>query len=53
MAKVHLKDQYLFESILSTSAEENEFALCRYVVIEWSDFLLNPRRLRGSDFLMR
>jgi len=44
---------HLFEKILSVSAEDIEFELRGYVAVEWLDFLLNPRRLRGSDFLMR
>lgn len=34
-------------------AEELEFELRGHFSVPWSDFLLNPRRLRGSDFLMR
>lgn len=44
---------HLFEKILSVSAEDIEFELRGYAAVEWLDFLLNPRRLRGSDFLMR
>jgi len=44
---------HLFEEILSVSAEDIEFELRGYAAVEWLDFLLNPRRLRGSDFLMR
>lgn len=43
----------LFEKILSVCVENIEFELRGYASVEWSDFLLNPRRLRGSDFLMR
>lgn len=42
-----------FEKILSVNAEDIQFELRGYAIVEWSDFLLNPRRLRGSDFLMR
>lgn len=42
-----------FEKILSVNPEDIQFELRGYVAVEWSDFLLNPRRLRGSDFLMR
>ena len=42
-----------FENILSVSVEETEFALRGHASAPWADFLLNPRRLRGSDFLMR
>ena len=43
----------LFEMILSIPAEEFDYSLRGYGLIPWADFLLNPRRLRGSDFLMR
>src|SRR6185503_1610947 len=43
----------LFESALSVSADEIEIDLRAQSTIPWADFLLNPRRLRGSDFLMR
>lgn len=42
-----------FENMLSVSAEDIEFELRGITSVPWSDFLLNPRRLRGSDFLMR
>ncbi|MBI5730072.1 MAG: AccI family restriction endonuclease [Ignavibacteriales bacterium] len=42
-----------FEEVLSVSKEEITILLRSIGKIEWSDFLLNPRRLRGSDFLMR
>lgn len=42
-----------FERILSVSKENIEFDLHGIGEIAWADFLLNPRRLRGSDFLMR
>lgn len=42
-----------FEIALSVSTEEIEFELRSYASIPWADHLLNPRRLRGSDFLMR
>jgi len=42
-----------FENILSVSIQDIEFELRVVTPIEWSEFLLNPRRLRGSDFLMR
>lgn len=44
---------HLFEKTLSVCAEDIEFELRGYTLVEWLDFLLNPRRLRGSDFLMR
>lgn len=42
-----------FEKILSVSVENIEFEFKNNAYAEWSNFLLNPRRLRGSDFLMR
>lgn len=48
MAKVHP-----FEKNLSVSTEDLEFVLANPSGLPWSEFLLNPRRLRGSDFLMR
>jgi hypothetical protein len=44
---------HLFEKALSICVENIEFELRGYASVEWSNFLLNPRRLRGSDFLMR
>lgn len=44
---------HLFEKFLSVSAEDIELELRGHTAVEWLDFLLNPRRLRGSDFLMR
>jgi hypothetical protein len=43
----------LFERHLAVSLEESDFWLRQVKEIRWSDFWLNPRRLRGSDFLMR
>ncbi len=43
----------LFERILSVSSEDIELELRGITYVSWSDFVLNPRRLRGSDFLMR
>ena len=51
--KGHELNQHLFERTLSVSAEQIEFELCFADSIGWLDFWLNPRRLRGSDFLMR
>lgn len=42
-----------FERILSVSKEDIELELRAITEISWSDFWLNPRKLRGSDFLMR
>jgi len=44
---------HLFEKVLSVCVENIEFELKGYASVEWTNFLLNPRRLRGSDFLMR
>ncbi len=43
----------LFERALSVAGEETEFRFTAVGPIPWLDFELNPRRLRGSDFLMR
>lgn len=42
-----------FEKELLVSKEEIELELRGFREIEWDNLLLNPRRLRGSDFLMR
>src|SRR5262249_28840928 len=42
-----------FEKILSVSEEDISIALSAFSPCPWAEFLLNPRRLRGSDFLMR
>lgn len=42
-----------FEKILSVSTIDFEMELRGVREIFWADFLLNPRKLRGSDFLMR
>jgi hypothetical protein len=44
---------HLFEEVLSVSQEDIELHLQSTKSISWLDFWLNPRRLRGSDFLMR
>jgi hypothetical protein len=44
---------HIFEKLLSALDEDIEFELRGYIDVPWADFLLNPRRLRGSDFLMR
>lgn len=43
----------LFENELVICADELQIELRPTIWIEWADFILNPRRLRGSDFLMR
>ncbi len=45
--------QHPFEEVLSVSIEQLELELKGFKDIGWADFWLNPRRLRGSDFLMR
>lgn len=42
-----------FEKVLSVSKENIALELRDFPLLSWADFLLNPRRLRGSDFLMR
>jgi len=42
-----------FEEYLSVCIEDIEFELRGHSHVEWASFILNPRRLRGSDFLMR
>jgi hypothetical protein len=42
-----------FDTELAVCREEIEFSLNGYGQLPWEELLLNPRRLRGSDFLMR
>lgn len=42
-----------FEKVLSVSKENIALELNDFPLLPWVDFVLNPRRLRGSDFLMR
>ena len=42
-----------FEAALSVGMETIEFELWGHQPAPWADFWLNPRKLRGSDFLMR
>lgn len=42
-----------FERVLSVPPADIEFLLHGYLPVPWDEFFLNPRRLRGSDFLMR
>ncbi|MDR2702799.1 MAG: AccI family restriction endonuclease [Cellulomonadaceae bacterium] len=46
------KESY-FESSILVLQEKTDLALQGIPEIAWDGFLLNPRRLRGSDFLMR
>lgn len=43
----------LFDRLVEVGAEDIDFDLSLAGWTRWSDFFLNPRRLRGSDFLMR
>jgi hypothetical protein len=43
----------LFETAMSVPADEIEFLFSGTGLVPWAEYLLNPRRLRGSDFLMR
>lgn len=43
----------LFDEVLAVSELEFTFTLASFPAIPWDAFLLNPRRLRGSDFLMK
>lgn len=47
------KAEHAYERILSVSAEDLQLELRGHSAVAWAEFLLNPRRLRGSDFLMR
>lgn len=42
-----------FEKILLVAKDDIDLELRGLRELAWSDFWLNPRRLRGSDFLMR
>ena len=44
---------HAFESGLMVPAEWLDDVLLNPPFLPWSEFWLNPRRLRGSDFLMR
>src|SRR3990172_9943418 len=44
---------HTFERILSVLETDVDLELRSVKEISWLDFWLNPRRLRGSDFLMR
>lgn len=45
--------EHPFERVLAVSREELGIMLRGMGKAPWAEFLLNPRRLRGSDFLMR
>ena len=42
-----------FDQFLSVAVEDIEFEFTGFAHTPWADYFLNPRRLRGSDFLMR
>jgi len=42
-----------FESALSVFADDDDLSSAGLDYLPWSSFLLNPRRLKGSDSLMR
>jgi hypothetical protein len=44
---------HVFERDLAVHSVDISLTLRRPGTVPWADFLLNPRRLRGSDFLMR
>ena len=48
-----MTEMHPFERVLSVSTEDIELELRGVKEISWADFWLNPRKLRGSDFLMR
>ncbi|MDR7507210.1 MAG: AccI family restriction endonuclease [Armatimonadota bacterium] len=43
----------MLEAALSVPAEEIASLLLEMSLVPWAEYVLNPRRLRGSDFLMR
>jgi len=45
--------EHPFEQVLSVSTEDIAIFLRGMAKVPWAEFFLNPRRLRGSDFLMR
>ena len=48
-----MTEMHPFERALLVSTEDVELELRGVTEINWADFWLNPRKLRGSDFLMR
>lgn len=44
---------HCFEEIISVAVEDIELEFRGHSAVPWAPFVLNPRRLRGSDFLMR
>lgn len=47
------QSEHPFEKALAVSMEDLRMTFLAMGHVPWSEFLLNPRRLRGSDFLMR
>ncbi|MGA2863752.1 MAG: AccI family restriction endonuclease [Verrucomicrobiota bacterium] len=47
------QSEHAFDRVLSVSMEDLAIILRGMGKAPWAEFLLNPRRLRGSDFLMR
>lgn len=47
------QEMSLFDQALSVPATDLVLELRGHCHVAWADFVLNPRRLRGSDFLMR
>ncbi|NMA46244.1 MAG: AccI family restriction endonuclease [Lentisphaerae bacterium] len=45
--------EHPFEKVLAVSKEDIRMTLKAMGEVPWAEFILNPRRLRGSDFLMR
>ncbi|MGB3116743.1 MAG: AccI family restriction endonuclease [Ferruginibacter sp.] len=48
-----MTEMHPFERALSVATEDIELEVRGVTEITWADFWLNPRKLRGSDFLMR
>lgn len=48
-----MTEMHPFEKALSVATVDIELELRGVTEISWADFWLNPRKLRGSDFLMR
>jgi len=48
-----MTEMHPFERVLSVSKADIKLKIRGIKEVAWADFLLNPRRLRGSDFLMR
>lgn len=53
MESESIQNRDVFEGYLSAAVEDIELEFTGFPYIPWADHFLNPRRLRGSDFLMR